>query len=446
MANKDKPTFTIVGAGLSGALMAGYLGQAGYKVDMYEKRSDLRCGNAEPGKSINLALSARGIAALERAGLARKILDSAIPMRGRMIHDETGQTTFQPYSKNPSEVINSVSRAQLNIDLLDAADQCPGVNLFFNRRCTDADLDKPSATLLDTNSKEVTHTSSDMLIGADGAFSAVRSRMQRLDRFDYRQDYLKHGYKELVIPPTANGGFAMEENALHIWPRRSYMMIALPNQDGSYTCTIFWPLDGPLSFDALKTDDDVKRFFDTNFPDATPHMPTLVDDYRTNPTGLLVTVRCTPWHYDDKVALIGDAAHAVVPFYGQGINAGFEDCDVLMDCIDEHAPNWGRVFSDYTSRRKENVDALADLAISNFVEMRDHVCSPAFLRKKKRERLLHRWLPGYTPLYSMISFSQIPYAEAVRSAADQDAKIRHITWTLGSTLVALLILTIWWMT
>jgi len=259
--------------------------------------------------------------------------------------------------------------------------------------------------------------------------------MRFLEPFDYDQVYLAHGYKELCIPPTADGDFAMDPNALHIWPRGGYMMIALPNKDRTFTCTLFWPLAGPNSFEQLHRQEDIAPYFNEHFPDAAALMPTLVDDYQANPTGSLMTVRCAPWYYKDKVVLVGDAAHAIVPFYGQGINAGFEDCVVLMDCLKAHQGDWGRVLPAYFERRKANADAIRDLALSNFLEMRDHAASKVFRLKKKGERLLHRLLPQwYLPLYNMVSFSRIPYAEAVQKAKKQSRTIV----LLGCLLVSLL--------
>jgi kynurenine 3-monooxygenase len=279
----------------------------------------------------------------------------------------------------------------------------------------------------------------DAVIGVDGAFSAVRQSMQkRLKDFDYNESYLAHGYKELTIPPAPDGGWRMEKEALHIWPRKSFMMIALPNPDGSFTCTLFWEFEGPRSFASAKTDDDVRRFFDQEFSDAVPLMPKLLDDFRANPTGSLVTIRCGPWSYKDKVALVGDAAHAVVPFYGQGMNAAFEDCVVLDQCLAEFPDNRERAFAEYFSRRKENADALADLAVENFIEMRDKTASRAFRTKKKLDHLLEGLLPGkYLPLYTMVTFTRIPYAEAARRARRQDRVVYAGIMVLFVLIIAL---------
>jgi kynurenine 3-monooxygenase len=366
----------------------------------------------------------------------------AIPMRGRMIHSQAGQLTFQPYSKDPNEAINSVSRGGLNLALVEAAEAMPNVRVRFEHRCVDIDPDTGRAEL--ESPRERVFTDADLLIGADGAFSAVRARLQRQDRFDYSQDYLAHGYKELTIPPGPSGEHRMERNALHIWARQSFMMIALPNIDGSFTCTLFCPFEGPASFASIRGDADVLPFFNQHFPDAVPHMPTLVEDYRTNPTSSLVTVRCHPYHVGDRVVLLGDAAHAVVPFYGQGMNAAFEDCAVLNECLQRHGPNRAAALREYDALRKENADALADLAVENFIEMRDKTASRFFRLKKKTEQTLHKLLPGwYVPLYSMVSFSRIPYAEAVRRARRQNRIVRNVAVAVLLIVLLILVIIVW---
>lgn len=440
MSTGDQPRFTLIGGGLAGGLLATYLGRAGYAVDLYERRPDPGAGNFVGGRSINLAVSTRGIDALQRVGLADEILKTAIPMRGRMIHGPHGDLHFQPYDKDPSRCIYSIGRAVLNNVTLDAAQKLPNVRVRFNHRCTDVDLERPAAHLLNTETNQTLEADGDVVIGVDGAFSAVRRAMQRLDRFDYSQDYLRHGYKELTIPPGPAGEFRMEKNALHIWPRHSFMMIALPNPDGSFTCTLFWQFDGPESFASIRGDDDVRRLFDREFPDAVPLMPTLLEDFKQNPTGSMVTVRCRPWRHGGKVALVGDAAHAVVPFYGQGMNAAFEDCIVLDECLRRHAPDWEKAFAAYEKARKPNTDALADLAIKNFHEMRDKTASRTFRLRKKVERTLHRFLPDwYTPLYTMVSFTRTPYAEAVERARRQD---RTVLWAACTAVLLIAAATI----
>ena len=413
--------FVLIGSGLAGGLLAAYFGRRGYEVDLYERRADPRAGNFVGGRSINLALSTRGIHALEQLGIAGEVLQHAIPMRGRMIHDKSGDLHFSPYDRDPNKHINSIGRAALNTTVIEAAQRYPNVRVHFNHRCTDVDLESATAHL-DVENRQPVRAQGDAVIGVDGAFSAVRQSMQkRLGGFEYDESYLPHGYKELTIPPGPDGGWRMEKEALHIWPRKSFMMIALPNPDGSFTCTLFWEFEGPRSFATTKTDDDVRRFFDEEFPDAVPLMPALLEDFRENPTGSLVTIRCAPWFYKDKVALVGDAAHAVVPFYGQGMNAAFEDCVVLDECLAEFPDNRERAFAEYFSRRKENADALAALAVHNFIEMRDKTASKTFRAKKKLDHLLEGLLPGfYLPLYTMVTFTRIPYAEAAKRARRQD--------------------------
>jgi 2-polyprenyl-6-methoxyphenol hydroxylase and related FAD-dependent oxidoreductases len=412
--------FVLIGSGLAGGLLAAYLGRRGYEVDLYERRADPREGNIVGGRSINLAISTRGIHALEQIGIAEEALQHAIPMRGRMIHDRAGALHFSPYDVDPKKCINSIGRAALNSTVIEAAQCFSNVRVHFNHTCTGVDIDLPVAHL-ETANGAVT-AQGDAVIGVDGAFSAVRKSMQNaITKFQYHESYLAHGYKELTIPPGPDGLWRMEKNALHIWPRKSFMMIALPNPDGSFTCTLFWEFEGPSSFATTKTDDDVHRFFEEQFLDAVPLMPNLLEDFRNNPTGSLVTIRCAPWFYRDKTCLVGDAAHAVVPFYGQGMNAAFEDCVVLDECLEQFPENLERTFAEYFHRRKENADALADLAIGNFIEMRDKTASRTFRAKKKLDHALEAALPGkYLPLYTMVTFTRMPYARAAKRARIQD--------------------------
>jgi len=416
----EQPVFTIVGAGLSGPLLAVYLGRRGYPVHLLEMRSDPRQAGGGGGRSINLALSERGLHALEAVGLAGAARAISIPMRGRMMHAVSGTQTFQPYGTKRGEYLNSISRSRLNALLLDAALACPGVTVTFGAKCTDCDV--AEGTLELTGDNGVTRTlRTDILVGADGAFSKVRAGFSRQEGFDSSQEYLDYGYKELTLPPAVDGTFALKAQALHIWPRHTYMMIALPNTDATFTCTLFWPSEGKPSFATVRTEDEIRAFFNETFPDAVPLMPHLVEEFKEHPVGSLVTVRCRPWHVGDRAVLLGDAAHAVVPFYGQGMNASFEDCTVLAECIDRHAPHWDHAFEEFERLRKPHTDALAELALENFVEMRDKVGSRAFLWRKRGERWLHRLFPRwYLPLYSMITFSRIPYARARRRARLQD--------------------------
>ena len=438
--------FVLIGSGLAGGLLTAYLGRRGYDVDLYERRADPREGNMVGGRSINLALSTRGIQALEQIGIADEVLKHAIPMRGRMIHSARAgdRTIFAPYDVDPNKHINSIGRAALNTTVIEAAQGYPNVRVHFNHKCIGVDIDSATAHLFNTSTNQPLSASADSIIGVDGAFSAVRASMQlKIDNFQYDESYLAHGYKELTIPPGPNGSWQTEKNALHIWPRKSFMMIALPNPDGSFTCTLFWEFEGPRSFATTKTDDDIRRFFEEEFPDAVPLMPNLLDDFRNNPTGSLVTIRCAPWFYKDRVALVGDAAHAVVPFYGQGMNAAFEDCVVLDECLEKFPHDRHRAFAEYFERRKVNADALADLALENFIEMRDKTASRAFRAKKKLDHFLEAALPGiYIPLYTMVTFTRIPYSRAAKRARIQDfivyASLAALTlMLLGAAAIAL---------
>src|SRR6478672_3826486 len=406
--------FVLIGSGLAGGLLAAYLGRRGYEVDLYERRADPREGNIVGGRSINLAISTRGIRALEQIGIVDEALRHAIPMRGRMIHDKSGELHFTPYDVDPKKCINSIGRAGLNATVIEAAQRYSNVRVHFNHKCTDIDIESAVAHLESANS--VVTARGDAVLGVDGAFSAVRQSMQlEIGNFQYDESYLAHGYKELTIPPGPDGSWRMEKNALHIWPRKSFMMIALPNPDGSFTCTLFWEFEGPRSFATTKTNDDVRRFFDEEFPDAVPLMPNLLDDFRNNPTGSLVTIRCAPWFYRDKTCLVGDAAHAVEPF----------------------PENRERAFTEYFHRRKKNADALADLAIGNFIEMRDKTASKTFRAKKKLDHVLEAALRGiYLPLYTMVTFTRIPYAAAAKRARLQDSLVYGSFLVVAATSVA----------
>lgn len=414
---------TIVGAGLVGSLLSIYLSKKGYKVSIFERRADMRKIKMSAGKSINLALSDRGWRGLEGVGIADDIKKIAIPMYGRFIHNRDGSTAYQPYGKD-NQAIYSVSRAEINMKLMDLAEKKAGVDIHFDKRCTNINLRDLTASFEDTENGKIIEKKSDLLFGADGAFAASRLNMQlQTDRFEYNQHYIDCGYKELIIPPGENGKFLIEKNALHIWPRGSFMMIALPNPDGNFTCTLFLPFEGEISFAKLKTDEEVKRFFETEFPDAVPLMPTLLQDFRNNPVSSLVTVKCFPWTFVDKLALIGDAAHAIVPFYGQGMNCGFEDCVVLNELIDKHKEDWKIILNEYQALRKPDADAIADLAVANFIEMRDKTADPKFLLQKKIEAKFSEKHPDkWIPLYSMVTYSpHIRYSTAQREGAKQQA-------------------------
>ncbi len=412
---------TLVGGGLAGSLMAIYLAKRGYEVHMYERRPDMRSGQYQGGRSINLALSTRGINALSRVGLVDDILKIAIPMKGRQMHDRQGNLNYQPYG-HADQAIYSVSRGELNIRLLQLADQFPNIHMQFETRCVHCDFQTGETRYVDSDGYEFADKA-DIVLATDGAYSAVRDTMMRTTGFDYSQAYESHGYKELEIVPGANGTFQMEENALHIWPRASFMMIALPNPGGNFTCTLF--LD-ENEINALDTPEKVKAFFDKEFADAVPMMPHLVEDFFNNPTGSLVTMRCYPW-VKGKAALMGDSAHAVVPFYGQGMNCSFEDCVVLDDCLEKYQGDWEKSLAEYQIKRKPNADAIATLAVQNFIEMRDLVGQPEFLRKKRLEHALSELYPGvYKSQYERVTFSNEDYAEALRMGSVNDALLQHI--------------------
>ncbi len=415
-----------MGAGLVGSLLALYLAKNNYRVAVYERRNDLRQNYVEYGRSINLALSDRGWKALEGVGIAEEIRKVAIPMYGRMMHDVQGQLSYQPYGTE-NQAIYSVSRGGLNVALMNLVDQNPNIDLHFNQQCLHVDLAANELEMRNTATQEKSIVSAHRLFGTDGAYSMVRYALQKTERYEYSQTYLEYGYKELRIAPGANNGWMLEKNALHIWPRGSYMMIALPNLDGSFTCTLFFPYEGDVSFNSLQTKADIISFFKKIFPDALPLMPDLVSDFFENPTGSLVTIKCFPWSLEDKVVLLGDAAHAIVPFYGQGMNAGFEDCTVLNQLLQEHAGDWQTIFKKFQELRKSNTDAMAELAVQNFIEMRDLVADPQFLLRKKIEAKINAQFPDkWLPLYTMVTYTHLPYSLALETGKRQDKIMKKL--------------------
>jgi kynurenine 3-monooxygenase len=426
----EKP-FVVIGAGLVGSLLSIYLSKRGYKVEVYERRDDMRKGNIGGGRSINLALSDRGWKGLENVGIANEIKKIAIPMKGRMVHDTQGKTNFLPYGKE-GQAIYSVSRGGLNCMLMDLAEK-HGSKIHFNQRCKNIVLKDNEVILEDPAQKETT-ISAKRIFSTDGAFSAGRLQLQTsTDRFEYSQHYLDYGYKELHIPPTKDGGFAMEKNCLHIWARGTYMMIALPNIDGSFTCTLFFPFEGKESFAALTDKKTVSEFFNRVFPDAVSLMPTLLHDFANNPVSSLVTVKCFPWSHSDKLMLLGDAAHAIVPFFGQGMNCGFEDCTIFNQLMDAYLgkgnedESWRKIFEETEKSRKPNSDAIADLAVANFIEMRDLVTHPDFILQKKIEAHFSALYPDkWLPLYSMVTFTDLPYSHALKQGQKQDAIMKKV--------------------
>ena len=419
--SRNHDEVAVVGAGLAGCLLASFLARRGARVTMYERRPDPRRGEAERGRSINLAISERGLDALRRIGLADAVMADALPMHGRMIHPVQGALDFQPYSLDGARAINSISRAALNHALLDAAEAAPGVRLVFEHQLVGLDPASGAMTFETPSGKAL--FDAEVVIGADGAGSAVRGQLLGAGAIDERLDFLDYGYKELHIPPQ-HGEFALDPAALHIWPRGSSMMIALPNPDRSFTCTLFWPNGGSGCFAALSSAAAIDRHFRREYPDFVPLAPTFIDDYQHNPVGLLGTVHASPWHAAGRVGLLGDAAHAIVPFYGQGANCAFEDVVELDHCLDETGGRWEVALPLFESRRRDNTEAIAAMALENFVEMRDRVASPVYRLAKRVEHGLERALPGvYLSRYELVSFTTTPYAEVRRRVRRQHAAL-----------------------
>ena len=426
MDHKPK-TIKLIGAGLNGPLLAILLAQRGFAVEIYERRPDMRRVRMSAGRSINLAISTRGIHALQQAGMWERMRSIIIPMRGRMMHSLTGELTFQAYGKDDREVIHSISRAELNIALMNAA-EAQGVSIHFRQRCTGYDLKSGAIRLRNEETGEEKTLDAEVVIGCDGSASAIRGEMLKLNRFNFSQQYLDYGYKELTIPAGAGGGHQLEPHALHIWPRGNYMLIALPNIDGTFACILFLPFEGADSFADLTTPQDVVAFFASRFPDALLLMPQLADNYFANSTGAMVTIKCSPWHVEGKSLLLGDAAHAIVPFFGQGINCGFEDCTYLAELLDRNGAQWARVFEEFEAARKVNTDAIADMAIENFAEMRDRVADPRFLFKKKLELAMEAKYPRlFVPKYSMVTFHRVPYSTAMARGGVQDKILAQLS-------------------
>jgi len=422
---RDTPEVTLVGAGLAGSLLAIFLAGRRYRVTLLERRPDPRKTpeSISAGRSINLALANRGIAALEEVGVMESLRPELIPMAGRMLHDEEGRLRLIPYGNKPHEVIYSVSRAGLNRLLLGAAEATGRVSIQFGKTVSGLDFANRHVRL--DGEKPQTYQ---VLIGTDGSASAIRAAI--LERTGGRLDEepLGHGYKELSIPPAPGGGFRMEKNALHIWPRGEYMLIALPNTDGSFTATLFLPNSGEESFAALTTPESVDALFHRRFADAIPLIPNLTETFFGNPTGHLETIRCEPWSFEDQALVLGDAAHAIVPFHGQGMNAAFEDCSAFDQCLSDPNRPWSEVFAEFETRRRPDTGAIADMALENYVEMRSTVREPKFQLKKDLSFRLEERHPGrFIPRYSMVMFHTIPYAEAKRRGAIQEVILDELT-------------------
>ena len=424
---KNTKTATVIGAGLVGSLWAIYLKNAGYQVNVFERRSDMRLNKISAGKSINLATSYRGWKALDELGIGDEIRKIAIPMYGRTLHHQNGDTAYQPYGNN-NQAIYSVSRGEINSKLMSIAEENSNVKIYFNQECVAVNLDLGKAVFKDTKSGETKEIISDVVFATDGAFSAARyNGFQKLDRFNYSQNYIPDGYREILLPANEDGSFKLSVETLHIWPRGRFMLIALPNFDGSFTCTLFMPFDGhEHCFNNLTSKEKVNTFFKELFPDFYELMPNVADSWEDHPLSSLAIIRCFPWTRG-KVALMGDAAHATVPFFGQGMNCGFEDCSVMWSLMQKHAENWDAIFNEYETLRKPNGDAVQDLSLQNYIVMRDKVADPDFLLLQKIERRINFLYPdAYFPLYSMVSFTDISYHTALTKGNEQENKIKQL--------------------
>ena len=417
-AGAGKERVAIVGAGLAGCLLATLLARRGIDVTVYERREDPRVSAPERGRSINLAISARGLEALAQVGLRELALSRALPMHGRMVHSLDGRQSFRPYSADGTHAINSISRAELNLALLEVSERTRGVCVRFGYRLSE--LDMATGELSFETAAGQRTARADVVLACDGAYSAARRSVTFRQGFTFSQDYLEHGYKELTVPPR-NGEFALDPDALHIWPRGSSMMIALPNLDRSFTCTLFWT---GAEFAALRSPGQIRDHFRRHYPDVAPLIPDLVDDYLLGPIGSLATIRCWPWVHHGAgctLALAGDAAHAIVPFYGQGANCALEDCLEIDRCLTGTNGDWAAALAQYQQRRKANCDAIADMALDNFIEMRDRVNSRVFQAKTAARHALERRLPGrYVSQYELVSFSTMPYAQIPDRIRRQD--------------------------
>ena len=443
----DKKHITIIGAGLTGALLGLRLGQRGCKVDLFERRPQTRENTGDSGRSINLALSRRGIDALKMVGMMEAVTPLLIPMKGRMLHMEDGSEKFSPYGQRDDEVIYSVSRRDLNRLMVARAVEAPDVNVVFEKKCTAIDFESSQLTLEDVGTGKSQEKGFELLVGCDGAGSKVRRSLMEQIGGQSTSDFLDHDYKELEIPAGAGGTWQLEKEGLHIWPRGEFMLIALPNLDGSFTVTLFLPKQGTPSFESLADEQSVDAFFKKTFPTARALMPDLVEDFFGNPTGRLGTVRCQPWHLEDQCLLLGDAAHAIVPFHGQGMNCAFEDCVVLDRLLDKWGGDWGKVNPELTTSRKPDADAIAQMAIENYTTMRSTVTDPKYGLKKAIGFELERRLPElFIPRYSMVMFHDMPYSEAFekgeiqRSILDELVKgidsVDDVNWKQAEVMVS----------
>lgn len=405
---------TMIGAGLAGPVMASYLAELGYSIEIHEKRHDMRLVEQSAGRSINLALSKRGINALKDIGVFEKIKPMMMPMVGRMIHESDGNLHLQKYGQKSSEVIYSISRAFLNKTLMDHAETKGEVDITFSHPVEKVDLQNSKIKFND-GSLSFSH-----LLGSDGSSSALRYAINQISSINFRKVPLDHGYKELTIPPDSSGNFRMDSNALHIWPRGEFMLIALPNMDNSFTCTLFFPMEGQVSFSTIKSDKDIIDFFNSYFPDTIDLIPDLIQEYNCNPIGRLATVYCDRFHFEDKALIFGDAAHAIVPFFGQGMNASFQDCTVINRLIKKHHGAWDNVFSEFSKTHVPNGHAIANMALENYIEMRDSVNDPNFKKRREIEfELEKKFSDRFIPRYSMVSFHDLPYSKVYKRGETQ---------------------------
>ena len=430
---KNQEKITLIGAGLAGCALGMYLAKRGFKVDIYERRPDIRKVDFRGGRSINLTLSARGIHVLKQLNLYKKVMKIAIPLKGRTIHSINGNLTFQPYGTKSEEVLYSIDRNKFNYLLLDEIEKQENLQIHFNQKCMDMDFDRQELKLRHEITGKETIVKGTPVIGTDGSASSLRMAMLRVRGFNFSQSYLDHGYKELTIAAGQNNQFLMDKNSLHIWPRGQYMLNGFPNLDGTFTCILFAPFHGEYSFESLDRKEKVVDFFKTQFPDVLPLMPNLVEKYFEKNAGSLITIKCNPWYIEDKALILGDAAHAIVPFYGQGMNCALEDCAYLDECVEKYGNNWKKVFQEFEKLRKVNTDAIADMSVENYIELRDRVSDPKFLLKKKVELVLGEKYPRiFTPKYSMIAFGRIPYSEAQAIARVQDRILEELCHNLES--------------
>ncbi|TKD55895.1 NAD(P)/FAD-dependent oxidoreductase [Flavobacterium sp. ASW18X] len=424
MKQQAAKNIAIIGSGLVGSLLAIYLKRKGHQITVFDRRPDIRTVEFS-GRSINLAMSNRGWQALREVGLEDEIKKIAIPLYQRAMHVNDTPVYYQKYGKE-GEAIWSISRGILNRKMIDLAEE-NGVEFRFNEKVWDVNLPEAKIYTGETEKGEWKEYAYDHIFGCDGAFSRVRHKMQRRSRFDYSQDFIDVGYKELTIAPNEDGSHKLDKNSFHIWPRGKFMLIAMPNLDGSFTCTLFLPFEGDVSFETLTTEQEAKDFFKEYFPNVRKEIEDLTKDFFKNPTSAMVTMKCFPWTYWDKVALVGDSAHAIVPFYGQGMNAGFEDIYELHQLIEANGDDWEQIFKQYEKKRKPNADAIAELSYRNFIEMSSKTANPMFLLQKKIEKKFAAEHPDkWTPVYSRVTFSNRPYAEALELGDAQERIMQHV--------------------